>query len=482
MDTKSNSNWFHDLFIKEAKASFSRHSSGSSSGTPGTDSPDDGNRIKDKGVLFIDYDGTYLYSYTVKEAQKLTELPPLPEHEGLVCQGWNWTLDQIKEQNGEVVVGPYYITDDETTRFYISITQEEQRNVPLNVYGGKSYTIDWGDGTIETFEKYGKFRHEYANNGDYVIKVAASASYSFVSSNSSNDTPFGGADSVYSPILKKIERGTYGGFGMRGLNYFPNLETITNTSTGTFGTDCFNYSSSLKALVTKSVTREEFRWCYGLKIVSLSPSVTTVGNQIFDSCSSLVKVTIPNTVTSVGSSVFNGTSCKANIPTSAKTIGSSAYAGTLIEEINLPDTVTSLGSSAFKNCVKLKTVKISSGITSIQGSTFESCCLLEQVEIPAGVTSIASKAFYNCESLKKVVFKGSPSIAANAFAECGEMQLLDFTACTAVPVLSNVNAFAFVDGNTGATVDYQIRVPAALYDEWIVATNWSTYADKIVAV
>lgn len=48
-------------------------------------------------VNFRDYDGTVLYSYTVEEAAALTELPPLPTHEGLVCQGWNWTLTDIKE-------------------------------------------------------------------------------------------------------------------------------------------------------------------------------------------------------------------------------------------------------------------------------------------------------------------------------------------------------------------------------------------------
>ena len=47
--------------------------------------------------------------------------------------------------------------------------------------------------------------------------------------------------------------------------------------------------------------------------------------------------------------------------------------------------------------------------------------------------------------------------------------------CSA-PTLSNTNAF------TDIPADCEIRVPAALYDEWIAATNWSTYASKIVAV
>ena len=50
-------------------------------------------------VTFIDYDGSILYSYSLEESQELTELPELPSHDGLVCQGWNWTLEAIKALN-----------------------------------------------------------------------------------------------------------------------------------------------------------------------------------------------------------------------------------------------------------------------------------------------------------------------------------------------------------------------------------------------
>ena len=40
--------------------------------------------VAEKDVNFYDYDGTLLHSYTVAEAQELTELPELPEREGLI--------------------------------------------------------------------------------------------------------------------------------------------------------------------------------------------------------------------------------------------------------------------------------------------------------------------------------------------------------------------------------------------------------------
>ena len=57
-----------------------------------------------------------------------------------------------------------------------------------------------------------------------------------------------------------------------------------------------------------------------------------------------------------------------------------------------------------------------------------------------------------------------------------ECPVYDFTRHTAVPTLSNTNAF------NNISADCEIRVPAALADEWKAATNWSTYASYIVGV
>ena len=43
-----------------------------------------------------------------------------------------------------------------------------------------------------------------------------------------------------------------------------------------------------------------------------------------------------------------------------------------------------------------------------------------------------------------------------------------------MPSLSNADAFS------GIAFNCKFIVPDALYDEWIAATNWSTYASKII--
>lgn len=45
---------------------------------------------EESDINFWDYDGTLLYAWTLAELATKTELPPLPSHDGLICQGWNW--------------------------------------------------------------------------------------------------------------------------------------------------------------------------------------------------------------------------------------------------------------------------------------------------------------------------------------------------------------------------------------------------------
>ena len=50
-------------------------------------------------IRFWDYDGTLAYKYNIDEFLTLDEMPPLPVHtdKNLVCDGWNWTYDEILE-------------------------------------------------------------------------------------------------------------------------------------------------------------------------------------------------------------------------------------------------------------------------------------------------------------------------------------------------------------------------------------------------
>ena len=102
---------------------------------------------------------------------------------------------------------------------------------------------------------------------------------------------------------------------------------------------------------------------------------------------------------------------------------------------------------------------------------------LKSINIPNGVTNISSNyAFARCYSLSSITIpNGVTSIGDYAFYECYAIAYYDFTSHTSVPILSSTTAFS------GIPADCEIRVPADLYNEWVAATNWSTYADYIVA-
>ena len=143
-------------------------------------------------ITFYDYDGTIVTSWTLEELATKTALPDYPSHNGLICQGWNWSLADIKALVRAVTVGAMYITDDGKTRIYIHL--EEGRTSPmLGVCPNGTVTVDWGDGTepdtlTGTCVSTVKWTptHEYGAAGDYVLKLTVSGSVRFAGINSLN--------------------------------------------------------------------------------------------------------------------------------------------------------------------------------------------------------------------------------------------------------------------------------------------------------
>ena len=144
------------------------------------------------------------------------------------------------------------------------------------------------------------------------------------------------------------------------------------------------------------------------------------------------------------------------------------------------DKVIEIGENVFAFCMNLENVVIPDSVTSIGSEAFCECHVLTSVVIPDSVTSIGHSAFQGCYNLMSVVVgSGLHNILGYTFSALGQdvpNAIIDFTRSTQVPTLKATTAFPTEWTN------YEIRVPASLYDEWIVATNWSIFADRIVAV
>ena len=101
---------------------------------------------------------------------------------------------------------------------------------------------------------------------------------------------------------------------------------------------------------------------------------------------------------------------------------------------------------------------------------------IKAVRVPSYVSALGYLAFGDASSIEYIEFSGNIiSIDRAAFINCWALKIVDLTKCIAVPTLETE---VFDDEAT----ELQIKVPAALYEEWKTAENWSEYADKIVAV
>ncbi|MBR2800492.1 MAG: leucine-rich repeat domain-containing protein, partial [Oscillospiraceae bacterium] len=121
---------------------------------------------------------------------------------------------------------------------------------------------------------------------------------------------------------------------------------------------------------------------YGISVVSLPESITTISNDAFRGCSSLTSINFPNSLNSIGSNAF--LDCSS------------------LTSINLPNSLTSIGSKAFSGCSNLNNTDLPEGITKISSGTFSNCISLTSMTIPASVKIIWSDAFSGCNNITNI--------------------------------------------------------------------------------
>lgn len=146
-----------------------------------------------------------------------------------------------------------------------------------------------------------------------------------------------------------------------------------------------------------------------------------------------------------------------------------------VRKVEIGNNVTKIDGQAFTYCYNLEAISIPNSVT-LGGAVFTDCYSLRSVAIPSSVTTLSIGTFQMCVSLTSIVIPNSiNSIGKNVFNCCYSMAIYDFTNHTTVPTASG-------DPFNATVGAFEIRVPSALYDEWVAATNWAKYASCIVAV
>ena len=396
---------------------------------------------EEKDVNFYDYDGFRLLSYTNAEALALTTLPNNPiANENLTFDEWNWSLADIKSQinnvGGVVNVGAIYHTTDDKTHITCKPTETfPQASIRLTPTVASAVTVNWGDGTTDTWTTTSTASKSHTYTGVtetsvYDIAISCTSGvYTF-------DTNLAGSENdnkkcIYTDI-KLSTKALYGPENFSNCFYLQTITIPNNDFDDYLGAYFFQNCYNLKSVnIPNNITslyNYSFSNCYSLQSASLPSSMGALGSYCFQFCNSLKTITITNNIGILNDYCFKN-----------------CYS---LQSINVPNS-SSWGVQCFYQCSSLQFINIPSNVTSLGDSCFENCYSLTSVNIPSNVTSLGSKCFGTCNSLIKMYFQSATP-----------------------PTLSNSNA---IISNTILV----IYVPSGSLSAYQSANNWSTFSSKI---
>ena len=421
--------------------------------------------LSGKDVLrFYDYDGSLLHRMSPSEVSDMTELPPLPSHEGLTTLGWNWTLTEIKEsvENNETVdVGCEYITSDGKTHVYIELDPSMESEIDTGsgvvtgvrislgfYYDSRGATVDWGDGETDICDTSAQklyddneyiyvISHIYADYpAQYLIKIHTDGTLRLGTRN--NRSFF--RDDVTKTAVYKLEFADNVETRNYALSGGKRLETIASqsirVSSGTIE-KCMNLKcitctlnsgsrydgwsapakdcTALKAICCKKYTSlssmcDSFLYgAFNIRRLNNLPRYTYVSFRAF--CETVISGIIDlSACRGIGYSAFQSCAITRIIGLSlCESIDSYAFDGCVsLEGIEPLYVCSQISSNAFYNCKSLKHIEFPA-VERIGEYAFNACRLLDSIVIPYTATSIGTYAFYQCSCVKYIVLNMSYS-------------------------------------------------------------------------
>lgn len=451
--------------------------------------------IDDKPIKFYGYAGELVAGYSLKEVAEMTELPPLPAAKGMICQEWNWTLEELKSHGREANVGASFITDDGSTRIYISLVKGALN--PILGFAqsvAHSVQVDWGDGSpLETSSvsgssNYVNMSHQYESAGDYIIRLIPDEGAQIYLGGDAKGTYLlrrvtttSNANRVYSNAIKKIELGN----------------CIAYVNNQAFASDTITYVSVPNDV---GIMKGIFYDCCGLEYACIPRKYEVFSSNMFCKCNCLKLACVPGNLTELSAHCFSNCSVLDNLtlPDSlSKVYSYTFYYCKGLRKLVIPKSLLRIGSTDMNYCESLKEVVMHDGVCAIESSAFSNCSYLKSIYLPEGITVIGNQGFMYCESLQEVILPNSvTSIGMNAFGYCyalSEMVIPEgvteigqgaFSNASGIenyymypkipPSLTNKNTFSYISSTC------KIHVPKGSLAAYQTAEYWSEYADYMV--
>lgn len=394
--------------------------------------------VPEKHVNFYDYDGKRLYSYTWEEAGSLSDLPPLPTRDGMVCTGWNWSFTDLKN------MASYLFQDDGRNRE--GIVDIGALYKPAS--GVTELRVGFDDGDEHSF----KFTITPSSGATVAVSIEGESA--------------GGGTGYGTPT-------SWSGNFTAGAGEWKTISiTVTN------GTCVFNGVDSPKDLREirfgdnmTGLGAGALRDCTRLEYASFSP-LTSVDSEGYQLCNTgLSCVILPDGLSSLPAQFLSlnprlrvlsmkrdhqgsVSMCQFTDPghiSFSKQLESAMSASrefefSFVTVIDMPETIM-VGERSFQHCSRL--VKIRSPQILLGGSstaTFLGCSRLRELPPLIVTTSIGNATFAGCHSLESVKFvplnEGFSFSGWGIFDGCTSLKSIDLTEYPSGSVAS-VNAEAF---------------------------------------
>lgn len=359
--------------------------------------------------------------------------------------------------------------------------------------GSTQATVDWGDGTVQTYTSMTGINHTYSTVGTFIVKVSDDLSSLTVCGDSStyynrnrytltkvlkygkSITAIPSYCYYYAQYLTDVEASmpnvtSMGNYAFYQCQRLKSLSFIKSTQITELPYDCFNSCKALTDLdgcqniTTLNTSGYQFAACSGLSSFNGLGNVTTLPQRSFYDCTSILSLsTLPTTVTSYGSYCLVHTKI-SNLSKIRSTDTLNSYCFAYMNSLTSLTTLTkrsSLPGYVFYNCTGLKNVDLSqwTSLTSIPNNAFESCSSLSSVTLPSTIKSIGSYAFCST-ALRNTNFLSTTevtSIPDYSFNSCKSLSSISLPEKT-----TTIGNFAFANNNSSKHTDLNLSGLTAL--------------------
>ena len=245
--------------------------------------------------------------------------------------------------------------------------------------------------------------------------------------------------------VKEIEACAFAWCGMEGLSVIlpEGLETIGESAFTHSGLKTITLPKSLKSL-----GKEAFRECKDMTGVTILDGLTEIPDSCFRECESLTKVSLGK-VKTIGSGAFQGTALQEIDLTNVVKVKDGAFMSSAIKELTVPATLTEVDIEAFSWNWSMTKATFEDGCTRVFDTMFHGNRNLDEVILPSTIKSIDPRALARCPNLTTVSLpEGLEEIHEEAFIESGLTNILLPSTVTYI----GKDAFKDCKGLTSVTV------------------------------